>query len=293
MATLVGRKARQNPTHPLEEFRNRRTSIRFEFHKPALLRVFLGRASHLGRGRLSIRGHVHICFRIERRAPVGGGAGCSGAPRPSRLVNMPPAGARAAASLRLAWTVRSGHNDGKMWMGEKPCAATRTSLSVQFGRSIAPHRNRHDRPRDGWLPRVSSWRNRARPLPVSFCSRARPRVRIMRDGLATLDWQVPAMPHGFNRPSSADGLLASTPIAAWIAARAVAAGAVVRVLEPERQESYLVPIDQIAVPTEKGTTVVLDDDGIDTDDDFVTQVRLSDRSIRLDCADAIAFDAGG
>jgi hypothetical protein len=118
-------------------------------------------------------------------------------------------------------------------------------------------------------------------------------VRITRDGAATIDWRVPAdAPWLYRSLSSADGLLASTPLAAWIAARAVAAGPVVRVLEPERQESYLVTIDQVAVATEKGTTVVLNDDGIDTDGDFVTQVRLSDRLIRLDCADP-AFDAGG
>jgi hypothetical protein len=119
-------------------------------------------------------------------------------------------------------------------------------------------------------------------------------VHIMRDGVATVDWRVPADAPWLYRPgSSADGLLASTPVAGWIAARAVAAGPVVRVLEPELQESYLVPSDQVVIPTEKGSTVVLADDGIDTDGDFVTEVRLSSRSIRLDCVDAMAFDAGG
>jgi hypothetical protein len=117
------------------------------------------------------------------------------------------------------------------------------------------------------------------------------RVRILRDGSDPIDWPVPADAPWIYRPSSsAEGMLASTPIAAWVLARAAAGNPVVRMLIPERQQSYLVPIDQVAVATEKGTTVVLDADGVDTDADFVTEVRLADRSLTLECA-ALASDA--
>jgi hypothetical protein len=115
-------------------------------------------------------------------------------------------------------------------------------------------------------------------------------VRIVRGG-AAVDWHVPVdAPWTYRPASSASGKLASTPVAALVALRAANAGSVVRVLEPEREESYLTPADQVSVPTEKGTTVVLAGDGVDFDDQLVTEVRLLDRSITLRCADASVDD---
>ena len=127
------------------------------------------------------------------------------------------------------------------------------------------------------------------PLTTYLLQPLAAKVRILREGTAPVDWPVPAdAPWIYRASSSAEGLLASTPIAAWVAARAsaTAAGAVVRVLVPERQVSYLAPIDQIAVATEKGTTVVLDADGIDVGEEFVTEARLTERKLTLVCADA-------
>jgi hypothetical protein len=120
------------------------------------------------------------------------------------------------------------------------------------------------------------------------------RVRILREGMVPVDWPVPAdAPWVYQAGSSKEGLLVSSPVAAWLAARASAsaAGVFVRVLVPERRLSYLAPVDQIAVPTEKGTTVVLGADGIDVDGDFVTEARLTDRGLTLVCAD-VTSDVG-
>lgn len=109
-------------------------------------------------------------------------------------------------------------------------------------------------------------------------------VRMLREGASAVEWRVPAdAPWVYRARSSGDGLLASTPVAAWLAARAAVAGPVVRVLVPETGESYLAPIDQLAIATETGTTVVLDGDGVDIDADFVTEARLSARGLRLAC----------
>jgi hypothetical protein len=138
----------------------------------------------------------------------------------------------------------------------------------------------------GWLvsARVVAARPRA-PVTTYLMQPLAANVRILREGAAPVDWTVPAdAPWIYRAGSSRDGMLASTPVAAWLVARASAAGPVVRVLVPERQQSYLAPVDQVAVATEKGTTVALDVDGLDIDEDFVTEARLTERRLTLVCS---------
>jgi hypothetical protein len=100
-------------------------------------------------------------------------------------------------------------------------------------------------------------------------------VRVERAGSAPLDWRVPVDAPWLYAPASGGaGELMVTPVGAWVALRASRAADVVRVLEPEQQRSYLTTVDQIAVPTERGTTLAIGDDGVDADDDFITELRL-------------------
>jgi hypothetical protein len=139
--------------------------------------------------------------------------------------------------------------------------------------------------------RLTTSRPRA-PVSAFILEPRAGRVRILRDGMATVEWRVPAdAPWIYRTVSSADGVLASTPLAAWVAVRASRVGPVVRVLVPERLQSYLVPIDQVAIATPAGTTVVLESDGIDVGDDFVNEVRLADRSVTLRCTDLASVAA--
>jgi hypothetical protein len=73
----------------------------------------------------------------------------------------------------------------------------------------------------------------------------------------------------------------STPIAAWITLRAAEHAAMVRVVQFDARSSYRTVPDQLAIPTELGTTVVLGGDAADVDAGFVNSVRLLDRGINL------------
>jgi hypothetical protein len=116
-------------------------------------------------------------------------------------------------------------------------------------------------------------------------------VRIEHDGSVSVEWRVPVdVPWLYAPTSSAGGELAVTPVAAWIALRAASTAGVVRVLEPEHQESNLVTIDQVVVATERGTTVALGYDGVDIDQRFITEVRLVQRSVTL--SRVAEFDLG-
>jgi hypothetical protein len=109
-------------------------------------------------------------------------------------------------------------------------------------------------------------------------------VRIERTGAEPFEWRVPAdAPWVYQGSSREGGELVSTPLAGWIAARAARSSEseTVRVLEPGRQRSFVAPIDQVAVATEQGTTVVLGGDGIDLREGFVEEVRLIDRGTTL------------
>jgi hypothetical protein len=78
-----------------------------------------------------------------------------------------------------------------------------------------------------------------------------------------------------------DGAFIATPVAAWVALRAASTADVVRVLEPERQRSYLMTVDQVAVPTERGTTLALGSDGVDADAQFISELRLLHGAVTL------------
>ena len=107
-------------------------------------------------------------------------------------------------------------------------------------------------------------------------------VSIERTGAEPFEWRVPDdVPWVYQGSAREGGELVSTPLAGFIAARAATGVETVRVVEPGRQRSFLSPVDQVAVPTEHGTTVVLDGDGIDLRDGFVEEVRLVDRGTTL------------
>lgn len=116
-------------------------------------------------------------------------------------------------------------------------------------------------------------------------------VRIEHHRSAPVEWRVPVdAPWLYVPASGADGELVVTPVAAWIALRAASKARVVRVLEPEHQESNLLTIDQVVVATERGTTVALGYDGVDIDQRFITELRLVQRSVTL--SRVAEFDLG-
>lgn len=105
-------------------------------------------------------------------------------------------------------------------------------------------------------------------------------VHVERPGAPPIDWRVPNDAPWLYAPSE-DGRLVASPVAGWIALRASRGADVVRVLEPEQQRTYLMTVDQVAVPTEHGTTVALGDDGIDADERFITELRLLHGAVTL------------
>jgi hypothetical protein len=103
---------------------------------------------------------------------------------------------------------------------------------------------------------------------------SRATVHIERAGREAIEWRVPSdAPWLYGPTLGESGELVVTPVSAWIALRATQAGGVVRVLEPERRESHLVMIDQLAVATERGKTIALGY-GADADERFITELRL-------------------
>lgn len=64
-----------------------------------------------------------------------------------------------------------------------------------------------------------------------------------------------------------------TPISAWVTLRAASASLAVRSIEVGSRRAPLVPRDQIAIETERGTTVVVGNEGVDVDAVFVREVR--------------------
>ena len=73
----------------------------------------------------------------------------------------------------------------------------------------------------------------------------------------------------------------TTPVAAWVAARAAAAAPMITLVQLERRRAWRVPGDQVAIGTELGTTVVLGGDGADMAHDFVQRVRMVDEGVTL------------
>jgi hypothetical protein len=110
---------------------------------------------------------------------------------------------------------------------------------------------------------------------------SRATVRIEHGDAAPVDWHVPTDAPWMYAPALGGGaMLSVTPVSAWIALRATRAADVVRVLEPEQQASHLVTIDQIAVATERGTTIALAH-GVDADERFITELRLREDAASL------------
>jgi hypothetical protein len=112
---------------------------------------------------------------------------------------------------------------------------------------------------------------------------ARGLVRLETGGSA-VEWRVPTdEPWVYPAVHDRAGERLVTPIGAWITSRAARAGADVRVLYPEARRSQVVPADQVAIPTELGTTVILGDDSAEIGTAFVDRVRLAglDRTLAL------------
>ncbi len=80
----------------------------------------------------------------------------------------------------------------------------------------------------------------------------------------------------------------TTPVAAWVALRAAAISPSLTLIELEHRAAYRVPADQVAVPTELGTTVVLGDDGADVGVGFVERIRMGREGLTLVSLDETA-----
>jgi hypothetical protein len=107
-------------------------------------------------------------------------------------------------------------------------------------------------------------------------------VHVVRAGARGVDWKVPNDAPWMYAPSAdEDGAFIATPVAAWVALRAASTSDVVRVIEPEQRRSYLMTADQVALPTERGTTVALGSDGIDADAQFISELRLLHGAVTL------------
>lgn len=114
-------------------------------------------------------------------------------------------------------------------------------------------------------------------------------VQVVRPGAPAVDWRVPNDAPWLYAPSADDeGAFIATPVAAWVALRASSTTDVVRVLEPAQQRSYLMMVDQVAVPTEHGTTLALGSDAVDADARFISELRLLHGAVTL--ARVSAFD---
>lgn len=99
-------------------------------------------------------------------------------------------------------------------------------------------------------------------------------VVLVQSGVAS-SVNVPTdLPWAYPQVLDASGRAITTPVTAWVAARAAAASPSVRVIAPDAR-SRVVPRDQLAAPTESGTTVILGWDGADVGASFVTRVRLA------------------
>lgn len=67
----------------------------------------------------------------------------------------------------------------------------------------------------------------------------------------------------------------ATPVSAWIALRAAASSPELRLVQLDLREGWLVPRDQVAIPTELGVTAVIGDHGADASDGFIQEIRLN------------------
>lgn len=82
-------------------------------------------------------------------------------------------------------------------------------------------------------------------------------------------------------PEALPGCAATTPVAAWVAMRAAAVAPSLTLIELEKRRAWRTPRDQVVVPTELGTTVVLGSDGAEVGPEFVRRIRLADYGVTL------------
>jgi hypothetical protein len=80
---------------------------------------------------------------------------------------------------------------------------------------------------------------------------------------------------------TSSGRPVATPISAWVAKRAPETAPWLRLVSADERRAALMPRDQIVVPTELGTTVVLGSNGADVDRAFVSEIRAGERSPML------------
>ncbi len=102
------------------------------------------------------------------------------------------------------------------------------------------------------------------------------------------EWAATGASPWIYEPEALPGHAVATPVAAWIAARAGAASPALTLVPLEQRRSFQVPADQVAIPTELGTTVVLGGDGADVGATFVDRIRILDQAVtleRLPCGD--------
>ncbi|MFT3771184.1 MAG: hypothetical protein QM820_37695 [Minicystis sp.] len=107
--------------------------------------------------------------------------------------------------------------------------------------------------------------------------RARGTVQTATPG-GSVEWPVPRDAAWVLSPL---GRGPATPITAWIGARAAGDGESVRVIVTDRRSSYRAPAEQVAIPHERGATVVLGDAVAEMDAAFVRGVRSLDGSTML------------
>lgn len=105
-------------------------------------------------------------------------------------------------------------------------------------------------------------------------------VRLV-DATGTTAWTAPTDAPWIYAAEALAGHPLATPVAAWVARRAAALAPAVRAIEPGSRRAPLVPAEQIAVPTEAGTTVVVGGEGADVDELFVAEVRSATHGITL------------
>lgn len=97
----------------------------------------------------------------------------------------------------------------------------------------------------------------------------------------TQTWRAPVnAPWVYAAPGAA-GQEIPTPVAAWVTLRAAQAAPSVHQIDRTARRAWSVPREQIMIPTESGTTVVLGGDGADVDERFVERVRSTTYGITL------------
>jgi hypothetical protein len=94
----------------------------------------------------------------------------------------------------------------------------------------------------------------------------------------TSSWRAPTDAPWAYAPLTADGLPAmpiATPVAAWVTLRAVGAAPSARVIDCDGPWTSLIPADQLVVEDGAARFVVLGDDAIEANQDFIVSMQLN------------------